>query len=326
MGEKQDVKNETEKKPDAGAKKDDSPPTVVLKIDIHCEGCAKKIRRAVRHLEGVEDVKTDMSANKLTVIGRVDPTKIQEKLAGKTKKKVDLVSPQPKKDAGGDKKPDEKSEKKSDEKKAEDKKPEESTVAMKIRLHCDGCISKIRKIIQKIKGVESVNLDGAKDLVTVKGTMDGKELVEYLKEKLKRSVEVVPPKKAEDKKDKDGEKKENKEGGGEKKKEADGKPAAAVGDGGKKEEGGGAKVEVNKLEHYGYAPPTYYYDGHVADQASTSYAMEYHPGYANQGYVNQGYVNPGYVNQGYPVEHPFYMRPQPPQIFSDENPNACSVM
>ncbi|KAK7245102.1 hypothetical protein RIF29_39936 [Crotalaria pallida] len=165
MGEKKkEPKNETEKKPDGGGggdKKND----VVLKLDLHCEGCVKKIKKAVRHFEGVEDVKADISANKLTVIGKVDPAKVREKLAEKTKKKVDLVSPQPKKDAGAgadkspEKKPDEKKsdekkteEKKPDEKKTEEKKPKESTVVLKSRLHCDGCIQKIKKIVLKFKG------------------------------------------------------------------------------------------------------------------------------------------------------------------------------
>lgn len=80
-------------------------------------------------VEGVEDVKTDCGANKLTVIGKVDPAKVRDRLAEKTKKKVDLISPQPKKDAappaaggGGDKKPD--PEKKPKEKKPEEKKEE----------------------------------------------------------------------------------------------------------------------------------------------------------------------------------------------------------
>ena len=64
----------------------------------------EKIRRAVRQFDGVEDVEADMSANKLTVIGKVDPAKVREKLADKIKKNVELVSPQPKKDVGGDKK------------------------------------------------------------------------------------------------------------------------------------------------------------------------------------------------------------------------------
>lgn len=47
------AKNEGEKKAAAGgAKKDDGNVTVVLKMDMHCEGCAKKVRRAVRNFEG----------------------------------------------------------------------------------------------------------------------------------------------------------------------------------------------------------------------------------------------------------------------------------
>lgn len=63
----------------------------------------------------------------MTVIGKVDPAAIKEKLEQKTKKKVELVSPQPKKDGGGDKKAEEKpAEKKPEEKKpAEDKKPKQ---------------------------------------------------------------------------------------------------------------------------------------------------------------------------------------------------------
>lgn len=76
---------------------------------------------------GVEDVKVDSVGNKLTVTGKVDPAKIKEKLEEKTKKKVEIVSPQPKKDGGGgsDKKPEEKPEEKAEDKKAEDKKPKE---------------------------------------------------------------------------------------------------------------------------------------------------------------------------------------------------------
>lgn len=166
-------------------------------------------------------------------------------------------------------------------------------------------------------GVESVNIEGGKDLVSVKGTMDVKEIVPYLNEKLKRNVEVVPPKKE------GGDKKENnkKEGGG----------------GGGAE--GAAKVEVNKMEHYGYAYPAphMYWHGHggYAPGESSSYEAEVQPGYNS--YSNQGYDgNYGnYHYQGYNNNYmmaqpppPFYLNPHhpPPQMFSDENPNACSVM
>ncbi|XP_041024705.1 heavy metal-associated isoprenylated plant protein 6 isoform X2 [Juglans microcarpa x Juglans regia] len=342
MGEKvQGEKNEGEKKP--ADKKDDGKATAVFKMEMHCEGCAKKVRRAVRSLDGVEDVKTDCAANKLTVTGKADPAAIKERLEQKTKKKVELVSPQPKKDGGGDKKPEEKSEKK-EEKKEEKKPPKESSVVMKIRLHCEGCIHKIKKIILKFNGVEKAEVDAGKDLVTAKGTMDVKELVAYLKEKLKRNIEVVPPKKDEggDKKAKEagggGDKKEKEAGGGGEKKEKEA-GGGGGGDGGKKEEGGGTKVEVSKMEYHGYpygAPMHYWQEGQSSSYAQ-SYPMmdvQHHQGYgvvnhayANQGYANQGSVDHqgyGVVNQGYmvPANHPMYA----PQMFSDENPNACSIM
>lgn len=352
MGEqKEAAKNDGEKKPaggDAGAAKkaDDGIITVVLKLDMHCEGCAKKVKRAVKNFDGVANVITDWGANKVTVTGKVDPAAIRENLEKKTKKKVELVSPQPKKDGGGDKKP---AEKKPDEKKpAEEKKPKQSTVVMKIKLHCDGCMHKIRRIISKYKGVESVEIDGGKELVAVKGTMEAKDLVPYLQVKLKRAIDVVPPKKddaaaAADKKaaapapaagDKKaeggGEKKDKKEGdGGDQKKEAapapaPAAPAAAAGE-------GAPKLEVSKMEYTGYGQPLpamfWPYEGPVS--AHNKYVMEAH---AHQAYVAQNY---SHQYQNYPMtSHSQYGYGVPmeqqynatPQMFSDENPNACSVM
>lgn len=330
MGEQKD----DAKKPAAAADKkaDDGMLTVVLKLDMHCEGCAKKVKRAVKNFDGVDKVTTDCGANKVTVIGKVDPAAIKEKLEQKTKKKVELVSPQPKKDGSGDKKAEEKpAEKKPEEKKpAEDKKPKQSTVVLKIRLHCEGCIHKIRKIISKFKGVEAVEVDSAKDLVTVKGTMEVKDLVPYLKDKLRRSVDVVPPKKADapaadkkadaggDKKaDAGGDKKDKKEGGDQKKEAAAAAaPAAAAA-------AAAPKVEVNKLEYMGYGQPStamfWPYEGPVS--AHNRYVMEAH---AHQAFVSQNYANHyPMVNHGYAVPMEQY---NAPQMFSDENPNACSVM
>jgi len=173
-----------------------------------------------------------------------------------------------------------------------------------------------------------VSLDGSKDLVTVKGTMDVKEMLPYLNEKLKRNVEVVPPpKKDDDKKEKEG----GGGGGGGEKKEGGGEKKEKEGDGEKKEKDGAAAAAaevINKMEYmHRMAPPSFWYDGgHFPGQ--TSYAMEVHPGYGAS--ANNHYVEPGYVNQGYPLQPPlpYYMHPHapPPQMFSDENPNACSIM
>ncbi|GAU20317.1 hypothetical protein TSUD_337980, partial [Trifolium subterraneum] len=337
--------------------KNDALPSAVFKLDLHCEGCIKKIKRSVLHLDGVEDVKVDMPGNKVTVIGKVDPHKVRDKLADKIKKTVEIVSfpSPPKKDVAGDKpqpekkKPEEEKKNKPDDKKSDDIKIEEkspkqsvqNTVVLKIRLHCDGCIKKIEKIILKIKGVESVNSDLGKDLVTIKGIIEAKEIVPYLTEKFKRTVEVVQPKKEDGKnKEKDDGKQKSKEnqGGG--------------GGGGDKIEEVATKMEVNKMEHYGYGhqPPMYWYDGYEPGQSS-NHTVEVQQGYPNQqgyydynnhvneheqgySYNGQGYGYNNHVNQaqgGYMVEpqqqQPFYMHPNhpPPQMFSDENPNACSL-
>ncbi|XP_051131820.1 heavy metal-associated isoprenylated plant protein 6-like isoform X2 [Andrographis paniculata] len=331
---------------DGGGKKEVAPATVVLKLDLHCEGCAKKVKRAVNHFEGVEKVKADCSANTLTVTGNVDPAWLRERVEYKTKKKVELVSPQPKKEAAGEKKPDDKADKKADEKKPEPDKKEKpkeaavSTVVMKIRLHCDGCAHKIKRVILKnIDGVNTVKTDLQKDLVTVTGTMNVKELTAYLKEKLKRTVEIIPPAKKDDgggdKKEKEaaaaGDKKESKEGGGGEKKAADGKEKSGdekKKEGGEKGAGEAPKVEVSKLEYHSFNPQTHY---------AAPMAMFYNQSYTNQDYGIQNYSYPppypynpaadygGHYRQGPPPPPPTYMNIND-QMFSDENPNGCSVM
>ena len=84
---------------------------------------------------GVEDVMVETVQNKetaldkVTVVGKIDPTKVSDTLSQKTKKDVELVSPlPPKKDnkaAADHNKPD---------KKAEDKKPKEVCLSPNLRL------------------------------------------------------------------------------------------------------------------------------------------------------------------------------------------------
>ncbi|MBH0063556.1 hypothetical protein I6E85_20805, partial [Pseudoalteromonas sp. NZS71] len=116
-----------------------------------------------------------------------------------------------------------------------------------------------------------------------------------------------------------GEKKEKESAGGGDKKEKE----AAAGGGEKKEiaaappAGGAPKVEVNKMEYSGYPyPPSSYYwydEGHVYNH--NKFVME---AQAHQAHVSQGSSSHGYA---VPIEH----HPAP-QMFSDENPNGCSVM
>ncbi|KAG2327410.1 hypothetical protein Bca52824_010138 [Brassica carinata] len=128
----------------------------------------------------VETVRADPVANKLTLIGFMDPVKTAEKLQKETKKKVELLSPKPKnetKDAKAD---------------VKTTMIAVSTVTLKLSCSCDGCIKRIHKTISKTKGVYQVKIDREKDVVSVTGTMEVKTVTETLKRKLKKTIQVVP--------------------------------------------------------------------------------------------------------------------------------------
>ncbi|XLS49213.1 hypothetical protein HN51_009890 [Arachis hypogaea] len=265
---------------------------VVLKVDCSCDGCFSKIRRCLRSYPGVDNVKAETDTGKITVTGNVsDPAKMKERLEKKLNKKVILISPQIKKDKNnknGDQNKENKTDGDNKEKKSKEKEtPVMTTAVLKVALHCQGCVDKIRKTVSKTKGVNEMEINKEKETVTVKGTMDVKALAANLTEKLKRKVEVVPPKKPENK--------EN-NGGGE----------------GKKNKGGNnnnneemVMMEVNRME---YIPSAYGY----------GYAPVVHP-HHHGGY---SYM-PVYT---YPEQFHLHAPPPPPHIFSDENPHACSLM
>jgi len=149
-------------------------------------------------------------------------------------------------------------------------------------------------------GVHDVTIDKEKEIVIVKGTMDMKVLVEKLKKRFKRKVEVVPTKK-EKENEKEKEKGEN-DGGNKKNNQKGGEGGGGGGGGGGKKKGEGnggeniAKKEVLTQPSYGYGNG-YGYGGFV----------EFDEGY------NYGQVQMMHMQEA-------------PQMFSDENPNACSVM
>ncbi|KAJ6692893.1 COPPER TRANSPORT PROTEIN ATOX1-RELATED [Salix purpurea] len=58
--------------------------TVQLKIRIDCEGCERKIRRSLEGMKGVNQVVIDRKANKVTVVGYVEPAKVISRVALRT--------------------------------------------------------------------------------------------------------------------------------------------------------------------------------------------------------------------------------------------------
>nr|XP_051196492.1 heavy metal-associated isoprenylated plant protein 3-like [Lolium perenne] len=150
----------------------------------------------------------EVDKGSMTVVGRFDAKKLRDRVARKTRKKVDLVgsnNSNTNKGGGGDKK-----EKGNDGEGKPEKKDEEGKELDKDSVHA--AVLHARQVLDRIPymnaGVEQVRMDFPKNQVTVIGTMDAKCLPEKLRERLKRPVDVVAPGKD---KDKDG--KQQGEGG-----------------------------------------------------------------------------------------------------------------
>ncbi|XP_054822596.1 heavy metal-associated isoprenylated plant protein 7-like [Prosopis cineraria] len=254
------------------------PPDIVLKVYMHCEGCARKVRRSLKGFPGVEEIITDCKAHRVVVKGeKADPLKVLERVQRKSHRQVELLSPIPKPPVEEEKKPEEKENPKSEEKKEE---PEIVTVVLKVHMHCEACAQEIKRCIQRMKGVESAEPDLKKSEVSVKGVFETAKLVEYVHKRTGKQAVIVkqePEEKTE--KTEEGGKEEKKGEGGEKAKEGEEKKRR----GSEGKEGAETEetkvVELKRNEYYYYPP---------------RYTME--------------------------------MYAYPPQIFSDENPNACSVM
>ncbi|GFS36568.1 Heavy metal-associated isoprenylated plant protein [Actinidia chinensis var. chinensis] len=64
--------------------------TVEIKVKIDCEGCERRVRRAVEGMKGVQSVDIEPKQHKLTVVGYVDPEKVVARVAHRTGKKAEI--------------------------------------------------------------------------------------------------------------------------------------------------------------------------------------------------------------------------------------------
>lgn len=159
-----------------------------------------------------------------------------------------------------------------------------------------------------VSGVKCVMIEMQKDLVMVTGSIDVKALAEALKERMKREVEIIPPKKEKEK----GSNSEEKDGGGsgggggnEKEGGDNGNCNGNGNGGGRKGGGGGGKGGDGGIAGDIKCEDNCY--GRMEGSRMEYYGRVGHP-------VNTGY----WYTYGENV-HAL-------QYFSDENPNACSVM
>ncbi|PSS07655.1 Heavy metal-associated isoprenylated plant protein, partial [Actinidia chinensis var. chinensis] len=317
----EEAKEEKKEEPKAEVKKEEmkaeeppQPQEIVLRVYMHCEGCARKVRRCLKGFEGVEDVVTDCKTHKVVVKGeKADPVKVLERVQRKSHRQVELISPIPKPPA-----PEEKAVPKVVEKKEE---PPLVTVVLKVHMHCEACAQEIKKRMLRMNGVESVEPDLKSSQVTVKGVVDPPKLVDFVYKKTGKHALIVKqePEKKEEEKGKEEKPKEEKgkeEKPKEEKKAEDGggdKDAKKVEEAAKGGDAAAAAVEVGEGEREG--------EGETANVVQLK-KNEFYSNYP-QNYHIYAYPPPRYEMNAYP---PQMFSAYPPQMFSDENPNACSVM
>ncbi|GMI75601.1 HEAVY METAL ASSOCIATED PROTEIN 47 [Hibiscus trionum] len=169
-----------------------------------------------------------------------------------------------------------------------------ATVELNVDMHCQACAEQLKRKILKMRGVQSAVTEHSTGKVTVTGTMDANKLVDYVYRRTKKQARIVPqpePEKQEEKKE--GEEKaaeehaEKKEGNPPE--ETDKKEGGENKEEEKKE--GCAEAEVNNGS------------SNVINEEESMKRMVY-------------YYQPLYV-----IER----MPPAPQLFSDENPNACCI-
>ncbi|WJX37945.1 hypothetical protein P8452_25657 [Trifolium repens] len=191
--------NNNNSKEENNEKKESDKGGVVLKANIHCEGCSDQISKCLRGFEGINHIRIDRENSKIYVKGDVikDPSKVLERLQKKFSKNVELISPKPKP---------ENKQKKEPEKKERAK---VKIVVLKMYIHCEGCASDVKRKIGKMEGVESVELDKEKSHVIVRGTMESSKIVEYVKKKFGKHSDIIKEDEKRDQGKKDQEKKSN---------------------------------------------------------------------------------------------------------------------
>ncbi|KAH6813602.1 Heavy metal transport/detoxification superfamily protein [Perilla frutescens var. frutescens] len=254
------------------------PLPLVLFVDLHCVGCAKKIERSILKIRGVEGVAIDMTKNEVTIKGVVEPQAVCNRIMKKTKRNAKVLSPLP--EAEGEPLP----------QVVASQVTGLITIELNVNMHCEACAEQLKKKILKMK-VRTAETELSSGKVTVTGTMDADRLVDYVYRRTKKQAKIVPqpePEKPPEESPKPEEKAEEAKPAEEEKKE-EGEKRDSPPEEEKKEDGGDAEEEVKSVE----------------EQAAAMYKMMYHN------------YQPIYVVERIPPA---------PQLFSDENPNACTIM
>ncbi|CAL0317801.1 unnamed protein product [Lupinus luteus] len=300
---KKEEKPSEEKPADEEKKEEPKPPApCVLFVDLHCMGCAKKIERSIMKMRGVEGVVIDMAKNEVTIKGIVEPQAICNTITKKTKRRANVISPLP--TAEGEPIPEVVNSQVSGP----------VTVELNVNMHCEACAQQLKKKILQMRGVQTAVTELSTGKVMVTGTMDAKKLVEYVYRRTKKQAKIVPQPEPEPEPEK---KEENKES--EEKPAEEAKPEETEEE--KKEEAKAAEEEPKKEESSENKDEKKEEKG--GEEGTKEEAKKDENEFVVNNIDEEGMKRMMYY---YPYQ-PLYVieRIPPPQLFSDENPNACCI-
>ncbi|XP_042489702.1 heavy metal-associated isoprenylated plant protein 9 [Macadamia integrifolia] len=336
--DKAEEKKEEKKEESPEEKKEEPKPSspVVLFVDLHCVGCAKKIERSLMKARGVEEVVIDMAQNHITIKGIVEPQALCTRIQKKTKRKPKILSPLP--SAEGEPLPQVVTSQVSGL----------TTVELNVNMHCEACAEQLKTKILKMRGIQTAETELASGKVKVTGTMDANRLVDYVYRRTKKQARIVPQpdpepvttvaekkedsnageKPTEEEAAKKNDNNDQKQENAAEKKEGEGDKAASSEADTKKEkggeEGGNEKKEESK-------------DGKEKEEA-TATTTNLAPGKKEWEVEDEYYhykINAAAVAAAEEMRRRMYQyyypplyvmeRVPPPQLFSDENPNACCI-
>ncbi|XP_041016318.1 heavy metal-associated isoprenylated plant protein 9-like [Juglans microcarpa x Juglans regia] len=236
-------------------------------------------------IRGVEGVEVDMAKNEVTIKGIVEPQAVCMKIMKKTKRRTKVLSPLP----------------------ASEGEPIPEVVASQVSglitvelivdMHCEACAEQLKRKILKMRGVQTAVTELSTGKVMVTGTMEAEKLVDYVYRRTKKQARIVPqpepePEPEPEKKD------ENKEAE---------KPAEEA----KAEEKPPEDEEAKKEDKVGGKESKELEAKKEGGEAEDNVVVDHEEGMKRMMY----YYEPVYVMERIP----------PPQLFSDENPNACCI-
>ncbi|KAF5777161.1 putative protein kinase RLK-Pelle-CrRLK1L-1 family [Helianthus annuus] len=191
---------------------------IVLSIYMHCQSCARDVKRCLKGFEGVEDVVTDCETHTVVVKGeKVDPLKVLERIKMKSHRNVELLSPslteglnelelskseekkyEVKNLEEGEKEVEEAKPAFGDEEMVKGSKdqlppPSPQEIVLNVFMDCEGCAKKVRRCLKGFEGVEDVVTDCETQKVVVKGRkVDPLKVLERVQKICHQKVELLP--------------------------------------------------------------------------------------------------------------------------------------